>query len=36
MYSLVMLSSDVCLKRILHVDHIHYFMVLLIVWIIQV
>jgi len=37
MYSLVMLPhSKVCLKLILHVDRIHYFLVFLIIWIIQV
>jgi len=34
--SLVMLQSNVYLKLILHVDSIHYFLVLLIIWIVQV
>jgi len=35
MFSLVMLPSNVFLKLILHVDRIHYFLVFLIIWIIQ-
>jgi len=36
MYSLVMLPGNVCLKLILHVDRIYYFLVLPIFWIMQV
>ena len=34
--SLVMLQSNVYLKLILHVDRIHYFLDLLIIWNVQV
>jgi len=31
-----MLQNNVYLKLILHVDRIHYFLILLIIWIVQV